>query len=287
MALKKYNPTTPTQRHTVLIDRSELAKGGPLKKLSKPQKSKAGRNHAGRITVRHRGGGVKKQYRVIDFKRDKHNIPAEVEQIEYDPNRSSYIALLKYADGERRYIIAPEGAEPGDTLVSGSEVPVEAGNAMPLSKIPQGTYVHAVEMFPGNGAIIGRSAGSSIQVMGGDKGYIQLRMPSGEIRLVREECYATIGNASNPDHKNQKLGSAGRKRRKGFRPAVRGVAMSYKHPHGGGQGKGGRHGTGGPAKDRWGNKVGTRTRRHRRTTSKFIVRRRPSKHKFKKYKTVI
>lgn len=250
-------------------------------------KSKAGRNAKGRITVRHRGGGVKKKYRVIDFKRDKRNIPAEVEQIEYDPNRTAFLALLKYADGERRYIIAPEETSVGDELVSGEEVPIEPGNAMPLHKIPQGTYVHAVEMWPGKGATLGRSAGSSIQVMGGDKGYIQLRLPSGEIRLVKEECYATIGAASNPDHKNEKLGKAGTRRRKGFRPGVRGVAMSYKHPHGGGQGKGGRHGTGGPAKDRWGNKIGTRTRRHRKTTSKFIVRRRPSKHKFKKYKTVI
>ncbi len=197
------------------------------------------------------------------------------------------MALLKYADGERRYIIAPDGVKVGDELISGEEVPIEVGNAMPLNKIPQGTYVHAIEMFPGQGAKMGRSAGASIQVMGGDKGYIQLRLPSGEIRLVKENCFATIGNASNPDHKNEKLGKAGVARRLGKRPAVRGVAMSYKHPHGGGQGKSGRHGTGGPAKDFWGNKVGTRTRKHRKTSSKYIVRRRPSKHKFKKYKTVI
>lgn len=287
MALKTFKPTTPTRRHTVLVDKSQLSKQGPVKSLAKGTRSKAGRNHSGKITIRHRGGGVKRKYREIDFKRSKHGVTATIESMEYDPFRTAFLALLKYADGDRKYIIAPEGSKLGDVVVSGAEVPIETGNCMPLHKIPQGTMVHAVEMWPGQGAILGRSAGSAIQVMGGDKGYIQLKMPSGEIRLVREECYATIGTASNVDHKNVKLGSAGRKRRKGFRPAVRGVAMSYKHPHAGGQGKGGRHGTGGPAKDMWGNKVGTRTRKHRSTTSKFIVKRRPSKHKFKKYKTVI
>jgi large subunit ribosomal protein L2 len=287
MAIKLYKPTTPSRRHTIIVDRSELAKTGPLKSLTRINKKSAGRNNTGRITVRHRGGGVKRKYRTIDFLRDKHGIPAEVEQLEYDPNRTAFLALLKYADGERRYILAPDGVKAGDVLMSGATAPVEVGNALPLERIPQGTMVHAVEMMPGSGAIIGRSAGSSIQVMGGDQGYIQLRMPSGEIRLVRDTCYATIGPASNPDHKNEKLGKAGTKRRKGFRPAVRGVAMSYKHPHGAGQGKSGRHGTGGPAKDMWGNKVGTRTRKHKNVSSKYIVRRRPSKHKFKKYKTII
>jgi large subunit ribosomal protein L2 len=288
MALKVYKPTTATRRHTILVDRSNLSKVEPHKPLLVSQKENAGRNNMGRVTTRHRGGGAKKAYRVIDFKREKQNVPAIVETIEYDPNRTAFIALLKYVDGERRYIIAPDGLEVGMQVVSGvTNVPYQVGNAMQLKDIPQGTFVHAVEIAPGTGAKIGRSAGAQIQVMGIDKGYAFLRMPSGEIRLVRETCMATIGAVSNQDHKNEKLGSAGRKRRKGMRPAVRGVAMSYKHPHGAGQGKSGRHGTGGPAKDRWGNKVGTRTRKHRRTTSKFIVRRRPATNKFKKYKTII
>lgn len=288
MALKKFKPKTPSLRHTVLVDKSGLSKDRPHKPLLAPLKSKAGRNNSGKITVRHRGGGVKKNYRVIDFKRDKFDIPAGVESIEYDPNRTAFIALLKYADGERRYIIAPDKVKVGDVLLSGEkDVDIKPGNAMPLKAIPQGTYVHAVEMYPGQGALIGRSAGTAVQVMGGDKGYVQLRMPSGEQRLVKETCFATIGTTSNPDQKNVKLGKAGRKRRKGFRPSVRGVAMSYGHPHGAGQGKGGRHGSGGPKKDAWGNKVGTRTRKHKNPTSKFIIRRRPEKNRFKKYKTII
>jgi large subunit ribosomal protein L2 len=288
MGTKKYKPTTPTLRHTVVTSREKLTKDTPHKALVKKKRKISGRNNAGRITVRHRGGGVKRKYRMIDFKRDKHGVPAEVEAIEYDPNRTAFIALLKYLDGERRYILCPDEIEVGKKVLSGpKEVIFEPGNAMPLKEIPQGTFVHAVEMWPGKGATIGRSAGAKIQVMGGDGGYIQLRMPSGEIRLVNEMCMATIGTVSNADHRNVKLGSAGRKRKLGFRPAVRGVTMSWKHPHSGGQGKSGRTGTGGPAKDPWGNKVGTRTRKHRRITSKFIVRRRPSKHKFKKYKTIV
>ncbi len=287
MALKKFKPTTPTRRHTVLVDTKHLSMKNPEKQLVARGKKRTGRNNQGKITMRHRGGGVKRKYRVIDFKRDKFDIPGVIEALEYDPNRNAFIALILYKDGERRYIIAPDGLSVGDEVISGEEAPIRAGSARPLSKIPQGTMVHCVELTPGNGAQLARSAGISVQVMGGDKGYIQLRMPSGEIRLVLGECYATIGSVSNPDAKNVKLGSAGRKRRKGIRPTVRGVAQSYKHPHGGGQGKGGRHGTGGPAKDPWGNKVGTRTRKHRKPTSKFIVRRRPSKHKFKKYKTII
>jgi large subunit ribosomal protein L2 len=287
MALKTFKPTTPTRRHTVLVDRSMLSKAKPQKKLTVSQKESAGRNSYGRVTVRHRGAGVKRQYRVVDFKRDKYNVPAVVEALEYDPNRTAFLALLKYADGERRYIVAPDNLTVGTKVISGEDAPLEVGNHLPLSKIPQGTMVHSVEVMPKAGAILGRSAGSTIQVMGGDKGYVQLRMPSGEIRLVKGECYATIGSVSNPDHKNEKLGSAGRKRRMGVRPAVRGVAMSYKHPHGAGQGKSGRHGTGGPAKDRWGNKVGTRTRKHRKPTSKFIVKRRPTTNKHKSYKTII
>lgn len=287
MALKTFKPTTHSLRKTVLVDRSELSDVSAHRPLTKVLRNASGRNNQGKITVRHRSGGVKKLYRVIDFKRSKFNIKATVETLEYDPNRTAFIALLKYLDGERRYILAPDGLKVGDKIESGDNAQIKVGNCLPLSKIPQGTFVHAVEMWPGKGAVIARSAGTSIQVMGGDKGYVQLKMPSGEIRLVRETCMATIGMVSNPDQKNVKVGKAGRNRNKGIRPGVRGVAMSYKHPHGSGQGKSGRHGTGGPKKDRWGNLVGTRTRRGRKTTSKFIVRRRKEKNAFKKYKTVI
>ena len=287
MALKKFKATSPGIRHAVLLDRSGLSKEGPHKSLTKKIKSKSGRNNRGVITTRHKSAGVKKLYREIDFSRDKREVPGVIESVEYDPNRTAFISLVKYADGERKYILSPDDLKVGDEIITSAEAPIRAGNSMPLKRIPQGTYVHAVELKPGEGAKIGRSAGTAIQVMGGDKGYVQLKMPSGEYRLVKEDAYATIGTVSNPDQKNVKYGKAGRKRNKGIRPSVRGVAMSYKHPHGGGQGKSGRHGTGGPAKDRWGNKIGKRTRRDRKTSSKFIIRRRPSKNKFKKYKTVI
>ncbi len=287
MALKKLKPTTPGQRHAILLDRRNLHKGEPYKGLVASKSIKAGRNNRGVITIRHRGGGVKNKYRIIDLKRDKANISAKVETIEFDPNRSSFIALVKYADGERRYILAPDGIKIGSTIMSGMEAPVKLGNSMPLKKVPQGMFVHAVEMWPGKGATIGRSAGTAIQVMGGDKGYVQIKLPSGEYRLVNEECYATIGTLSNPDQKNIKLGKAGRKRRLGIKPGVRGVAMSLNHSHAGGQGKSGRHGTGGPAKDKWGNKIGKRTRKNRKVTGKFIIKRRASKNKFKTYKTII
>ncbi len=287
MAIRTFRPTTPTRRHTALVDTRGLSKVKPNKRLVSSIKSKGGRNASGRTTVRHRGGGVKRAYRNVDFNRSKINIPATVESIEYDPNRTAFLALLKYADGSWSYIVSPDNLKVGDAVVAAEEASIEVGNALPLKNIPQGTTVHAVQIQVGGKAIIARGAGTSVQVMGGDKGYVQLRMPSGEIRLVDENCYATIGTVSNPEQKNVKLGKAGRKRKMGIRPAVRGVAMSYKHPHGAGQGKSGRHGTGGPAKDRWGNKVGVRTRKHRSVSSKFIVRRRPSRHAFKKYKTVI
>jgi len=289
MALKVLKPTTPTRRHTVLVDYSHLTKKDPEKKLTKNTKYHAGRNARGKQTVRGKGGRVKRKYRVIDFTRDKRDIPATVEALEYDPNRTAFIALVKYADGERRYILAPQGMKVGDTVEAGEKAEIKTGNALPLKKIPAATYVHNVEMLPGKGGVLGRSAGAEIQIQGGAKGYIQLKLPSGEIRLVREECYATIGSLSNPDKKNVKLGKAGRNRHKGVRPITRGVAQSgATHPHGDGQGKGGRHGTGGPAKDKWGNPVGKRTRRNKRT-NKFIVRRRPNKkgRKSKKYKTII
>lgn len=288
MAIKTFKPKTPGVRHAIVVDRSHLHKGEGYKPLVVKLNSKAGRNNTGKVTMRHQGAGVKKQYRVVDYLRDKLDIPAVVERLDYDPNRSAFLALLKYADGERRYIVAPDALNVGDQLVSSkTNFVIKPGNNIPLAKIPQGTFVHSVELLPDEGAKIGRSAGTMIQVMGGDKGYVQLRMPSGEIRLVSEDCRATIGSVSNPDHKNEKLGKAGKNRRKGVRPAVRGVAMSYIHPHGAGQGKSGRHGTGGPAKDLWGNKVGKRTRKHRRSTSKFIVKRRPETNSFKKYKTII
>lgn len=287
MALKKYRPITAGSRHAILIDRRELSDVTPHKSLVVSKKGSGGRNNQGRLTIRHRGGGVKRQYRVIDFKRDKRDIKGEVETIEYDPNRTAFIALIKYVDGERRYILAPNNLKVGDKIESGEKAEISVGNSMPLSKIPQGTFVHAVELYPGKGAQLARSAGTNIQVMGGDKGYVQLKMPSGELRLVRETCYATVGVVSNPDKKNVKLGKAGRRRNKGIRPSVRGVAMSIKHPHGGGQGKSGRHGTGGPKKDYWGNLVGRRTRKGRSVRNKFIIKRRPEKNAFKKNKTVI
>ncbi len=287
MALKVLKPTTASSRGTVLIDRKSLSKVKPFEALVVKKKQNGGRNFSGKITMRHQGNGVKVKYRLIDFKRNKREIPAVVETVEYDPNRTAFIALLKYADGERRYILAPDNIKVGDEIIASENAPLKPGNAMPLNKVPQGMFVHAVELWPSRGAILGRSAGTSIQVMGGDKGYIQLKLPSGELRLVRETCYATLGNISNPDNKNIKLGKAGRSRNKGIRPTVRGVAMSIIHPHGGGQGKSGRHGTGGPKKDLWGNRMGKRTRRNKKTTSKFIVRRRAEKNKFKSYKTVI
>jgi large subunit ribosomal protein L2 len=287
MALKKFKPTSAGIRHAVLLDRSTLSNVDPFKPLTKKIDKGVGRNHSGKITTRHKQVGSKKLYRVIDFKRDKKGINGVVETVEYDPNRTAFIALIKYADGERRYILSPDGMKVGDVVSSGDEAPIQVGNSMPLKRIPQGTMVHAVELWPTQGAAIARSAGTSIQVMGGDKGYVQLKMPSGEYRLVKEESYATIGTVSNTEQKNIKLGKAGRNRHKGVRPSVRGVAMSIKHPHAGGQGKSGRHGAGGPPQDRWGNRLGTRTRRNKKVTSKYIIKRRPSKHKFKNYKTII
>lgn len=287
MALKTFKPTTHSLRHTVLVDKSELYKGRSLRSLTAMSKKSAGRNMTGKITTRHKGGAVKRLYRTIDFKRDKKDIQGEVERVEYDPNRTAFIALIKYVDGERRYIIAPDQIKVGDKIMSGENAPIKIGCNTPLMKIPQGTMVHSVELVPGQGAKIARGAGTSVQVMGGDKGYIQLKMPSGEYRLVRETCSATIGTTSNPDQKNVKYGKAGRRRNKGVRPGVRGVAMSYKHPHGAGQGKSGRHGTGGPKKTAWGKLVGTRTRKNRKVSSKFIIKRRVEKNAFKKYKTVI
>lgn len=275
MALKTFNPTTPSQRELVLVDKSHLWKGKPEKSLVKGLTKTGGRNNYGRITARHRGGGHKRKYRLIDFGRRKFNVEATVERIEYDPNRSSFIALIKYTDGELAYILAPQKLGVGDKVVSGEKVDVLPGNAMPLASIPIGTIVHNVEMKPGKGGQIGRSAGAYVQLIGKDAGYALLRLRSGEIRMIRAECMATIGAVSNPDHQNVNYGKAGRKRWLGRRPTVRGVAMNpVDHPHGGGEGKtsGGRH----PVTP-WGVSTKGKKTRVNRASDKFIVRRRKSK----------
>ena len=277
MALKSYKPTTPGQRGLVLIDRSELWKGRPVKALTEGLTKSGGRNNTGRITMRRMGGGAKRLYRIIDFKRRKHDMPALVERIEYDPNRSAFIALIRYDDGEAAYILAPQRLAVGDKVVAGAKTDVKPGNAMPFSGMPIGTIVHNVELKPDKGGQIARAAGTYAQFIGRDGGYAQLRLSSGEVRLVRQECMATVGAVSNPDNSNQNLGKAGRNRHLGKRPSVRGVAMNpIDHPHGGGEGRtsGGRH----PVTP-WGKDTkGTRTRRNK-TTNKLIVRSRHAKKK--------
>jgi large subunit ribosomal protein L2 len=270
MALKTYKPVTPGQRQLVLVDRAGLHKGPPVKALTRGQKRPAGRNNLGRVVVRWQGGGHKQSYRTIDFKRAKHDQPATVQRLEYDPNRTSFIALIKYRDGELAYIIAPQRLAEGDVVVSGDRVDVKPGNAMPLSAVPVGTIVHNIEMKPGKGGQIARAAGTYAQYLGRDAGYALLRLNSGEVRRVRLECKATIGAVSNPDHMNQVLGKAGRNVWRNRRPAVRGTAMNpIDHPHGGGEGrtKGGRH----PVTP-WGKPTkGAKTRKNKRT-GKNIVR---------------
>jgi large subunit ribosomal protein L2 len=270
MALKTYKPVTPGQRQLVLVDRAGLHKGKPVKALTRGQKRPAGRNNLGRIVVRWQGGGHKQSYRTIDFKRAKHDQPAIVQRLEYDPNRTSFIALLKYKDGELAYIIAPQRLAEGDVVVSGDRVDVKPGNAMPLSSVPVGTIVHNVEMKPGKGGQIARAAGTYAQYLGRDAGYALLRLNSGEVRRVRLECKATVGAVSNPDHMNEVLGKAGRNVWRNRRPSVRGTAMNpIDHPHGGGEGrtKGGRH----PVTP-WGKPTkGAKTRKNKRT-GKNIVR---------------
>ncbi|MDJ0389743.1 50S ribosomal protein L2 [Roseomonas sp. E05] len=272
MALKHFNPVTPSQRGTILIDRSELYKGKPVKQLTEGKNHSGGRNNHGRITVRFRGGGHKQSYRVVDFKRRKFDVPATVERLEYDPNRTAFIALLKYEDGELAYILAPQRLKVGDTVVAGERVDIKPGNAMPLGSIPVGTIVHNIEMKPGAGGKIARSAGTYAQLVGKDAGYAQVKLMSGELRLVRGECMASIGAVSNPDNQNQEIGKAGRSRWLGRRPHNRGVVMNpVDHPHGGGEGRtsGGRH----PVTP-WGKPTkGYKTRTNKRT-DKLIVRRR-------------
>ena len=278
MALRHYNPTSPGRRGLVLVDKSELWKGKPERSLVEGLSGKGGRNNNGRITARRRGGGHKRRYRQIDFKRLKYDIPATVERIEYDPNRSAFIALLKYEDGELSYIIAPQRLAPGDKVISGEHVDIRPGNALPMANIPVGTIIHNVEMKVGGGAQIARSAGTYVQLIGKDQGYAQLRLTSGEIRLIRAECMATIGAVSNPDKANIKLGKAGRNRWLGKRPAVRGVAMNpVDHPHGGGEGRtsGGRH----PVSP-WGKPTkGKRTRKRNKPSDKLIIRSRHARKK--------
>ncbi len=277
MALKKYKPMTPGQRGLVLVERSHLWKGKPVKTLTEGLTGKGGRNNQGRITARRRGGGHKRAYRKVDFKRRKFGVPATVERLEYDPNRTAFIALLKYEDGEQAYILAPQRIAVGDTVVSGEQADVKPGNAMPLGSMPVGTIIHNVEMKPGKGGQIARSAGTYAQLVGRDQGYALLRLKSGEQRMVRAECMATVGAVSNPDHGNIKLGKAGRNRWLGKRPSVRGVAMNpIDHPHGGGEGRssGGRH----PVTP-WGKPTKGKRTRSNKSTDKYILR---SRHLRKK-----
>ena len=277
MALKTFKPTSPGRRALVLVDKSELHPGRPEKTLVEGLTKSGGRNNTGRVTSRRRGGGAKRLYRVIDFKRRKFDVPATVERLEYDPNRTAFIALVKYEDGELAYILAPQRLSVGDTVVAGERVDVKPGNAMPLKNMPVGTIIHNVEFKPMKGGQVARSAGAYAQLVGRDSGYAQVRLMSGELRMVHQDCMATVGAVSNVDHLNTNLGKAGRKRHMGKRPAVRGVVMNpIDHPHGGGEGRtsGGRH----PVTP-WGKPTkGAKTRKNK-STDKFIIR---SRHERKK-----
>jgi len=274
MALKQFKPTTPGRRFMTVSTFEEITKAEPEKSLTAPLKKTGGRNSSGRITCRHKGGGHKRLYRIIDFKRDKLNVPAKVAAIEYDPNRSARIALLHYADGEKRYILAPLGLKVGDTVTAGPEADIKPGNALPLKSIPVGTTVHAVELRPGKGAVMARSAGTSAQLMAKEGKYATLRLPSGEMRMVLQECMATVGQVGNPEHENISLGKAGRSRWLGIRPTVRGVVMNPRdHAHGGGEGKSpiGRKTPQTP----WGKAaLGVKTRRRKKPSNKLIIKRR-------------
>jgi large subunit ribosomal protein L2 len=275
MALKKFNPTSPGQRQLVQVERDQLWKGAPEKKLTEGLKRTGGRNNTGRITTRHIGGGHKKRYRLIDWKRDKWDVEGTVERLEYDPNRTAFIALVSYPDGEKRYIIAPQRLQAGDKVIASERADIKPGNAMPLRAMPVGTIIHNIEMKPRKGGQMVRSAGTFAQLVGRDQGYAQIRLASGELRVVPSDCMATVGAVSNPDHMNQNLGKAGRKRWMGIRPTVRGVVMNpIDHPHGGGEGRtsGGRH----PVTP-WGKGTkGNKTRKNKKT-DKFIIRRKKKK----------
>ena len=277
MAIKTYKPTTPSRRQMTVIDYSELSKVAPEKSLLEPMKKTSGRNSYGRITVRHHGGGNRRKYRVIDFKRNKNDMPATVLTIEYDPNRSAFIALVQYEDGEKRYIVAPHGLKVGDVVESGVNADIKPGNALPLANIPVGTFIHNVELYPGKGAQLARAAGIMAQLMAKEGRYALVRLPSGELRNVPVECMATIGQVSNLEHENVNIGKAGRKRHMGWRPTVRGSVMNpCDHPHGGGEGRSpiGRPGPVTP----WGKPaLGYKTRKKKNLSNKFIVKRRNDK----------
>ena len=277
MSIKIYNPTTNARRNMSVTDYTELSKNGPERSLLAPLNKNSGRNSYGRITVRHRGGGNRKKYRIIDFKRDKFDMSAKVLGIEYDPNRSAHIALIQYEDGEKRYILAPAGLKAGDTVEAGASADIKPGNALPLVNIPTGTFIHNVELYPGRGGQLARAAGNAAQLMAKEGAYALLRLPSGELRNVSVNCMATIGQVGNVDHENVKIGKAGRKRHMGWRPTVRGSVMNPNdHPHGGGEGKSpiGRPGPVTP----WGKPaLGYKTRKTKNVNDKFIVRRRNGK----------
>ena len=277
MPIINFKPNTAGRRNMSVTDYSELGKDAPQKSLLAPLNHKSGRNSYGRITVRHRGGGNRRKYRIIDFKRQKDGVKATVQTIEYDPNRSAFIALVQYEDGEKRYIIAPNGLKVGDVIVSGADADIKPGNALPLSNIPVGTFIHNVELYPGKGAQLARAAGNMAQLMAKENGLALLRLPSGELRNVSVTCMATIGQVSNIDHENVKIGKAGRKRHMGWRPTVRGSVMNPNdHPHGGGEGKS-PIGHPGPLTP-WGKPaLGYKTRAHHNRSDKFIVKRRNGK----------
>ena len=274
MAIKHYQPTTNGRRNMTTMDYSELSKVAPERSLLEPLKKNAGRNSYGRITVRHRGGGNRRKYRVIDFKRNRFDIPATVKTLEYDPNRSAFIALVEYEDGVKSYIIAPQDLKVGDVIVSGPNADIKPGNALPLANIPVGTFIHNIELYPGKGAQLARSAGNMAQLMAKENGMALLRLPSGELRNVPANCMATVGVVSNPEHANVNYGKAGRKRHMGVRPSVRGSAMNpVDHPHGGGEGKS-PVGHAGPMTP-WGKPaLGLKTRKHKKASDKLIVKRR-------------
>lgn len=276
MGIRKINPTSPGQRGMTKSDFAEVTTSTPEKSLLKPLRRKAGRNNTGRITCRHKGGGHKKAYRIIDFKREKFGIPATVKTIEYDPNRNTRISLVVYADGEKRYILTPHGLNVGDKIVSGPEADVQIGNAIPLELIPLGTVIHNIEMISGQGAQLVRTAGGSAQLMAKEGNYVTIKLPSSEMRMIRKECLATIGSLGNAEFKNMKIGKAGRKRHMGIKPTVRGVTMNpCDHPHGGGEGK---TGPGGHPKTPWGKPaLGRKTRNVNKGSNKYIVRARKRK----------
>jgi large subunit ribosomal protein L2 len=277
MAIKKYKPTSPARRQMTVSTFEEITKKTPERSLLEPLKSNAGRNSYGRITVRHRGGGTKRKYRVIDFKRDKRDMKANVIAIEYDPNRSANIALVQYEDGEKRYIIAPVGLYVGDVIECSATADIRPGNALPIANIPVGTVIHNIELMPGKGAQLVRAAGNSAQLMAKEGKYAQVRIPSGEVRMIRLDCIATIGQVGNIDHENISIGKAGRKRHMGWRPTVRGVVMNPNdHPHGGGEGKS-PIGMPSPVTP-WGKPaLGYKTRKHKKASNRFIVKRRNQK----------